>query len=134
MRTLRWNGKTWYVDNRSLAKRIRRWFFWIGGWERANSAGWDFRRDDGSLRDPTPMSFFGHKITYFGGWLQVHLRGRYFVWNWRIPAHGPDPNGDGWARGKGYAYLSRNGTPSGAHYWLWGVERWGRCLQSSGPQ
>lgn len=98
MKTWRFNGENWYCDSRSLWKRCRQWLIWLGGWEKANGAGWDF-----ALSGPAPVSIFGHKATYFGWGLQVELRQGYLVWSWR---HGHK------------IYISRNGTPDCAHHWL----------------
>jgi len=35
----KWNGEEWYKAA-PLHKRIRKWFFWLGGWEKPNCLGW----------------------------------------------------------------------------------------------
>lgn len=76
MRTLKYNGERWYVDERSLWKRCRQWLVWIGGWEKANGAGWQFTLDLGNrkkLMNPTPISLFGHAVTFFGWGGRIRL-------------------------------------------------------------
>lgn len=107
MRTLRFNGERWYVDSRSLWKRLRQWVVWVGGWERANGKGWALSTTNGRGRlwlSPTPVSFFGHRLTIYGHWIGAGRRARLVV-NFRDR----------------YAYLSVDGTPSGAYAWLWGL-------------
>ena len=36
------NSNMWYEEPH-IIKRIRKWFIWIGGLERANSTGWQFK-------------------------------------------------------------------------------------------
>lgn len=110
MNTLRFNGERWYVDRRSLWKRVRTWFVWVGGWEEANGAGWRFRIPVGSRRiwmTPTPVSFLGHRLTIFGHWFDFRVPGGVLVVNFR----------------ERHAYISRDGTPSSAHHWLWGYRK-----------
>jgi hypothetical protein len=85
MRTLKHNGECWYVDERSLWKRVRQWVMWIGGWEKPNGKGWKFTIDLGKkkrLMNPSPISFFGHFIIFYswGGHIRFK-RGCYFVWS-----------------------------------------------------
>ena len=111
MKTLRWNGERWYVDSRSLWKRVRQWVIWIGGWERANGAGWQFsikhpyRRVGRIWMGPTPVSLLGHRVTFFSHWFDFRIRSGVVVVNFR----------------ERHAYVSRDGTPNRAHHWLWGV-------------
>lgn len=47
MITYHYNGEdqVWYVRKAGVLHRIRKWFIWIGGWEKANDGGWRlFRR------------------------------------------------------------------------------------------
>jgi hypothetical protein len=108
MKTLHWNGERWYVNEQSLLKRVRRWFVWFGGWERANG-GWQLRIEYATGRKgwvhPTPVSILGHRATFFGHWMQVRWVGGWLVIDWR----------------ERHAYISSNGTPNRAHCWLWGV-------------
>jgi len=109
MKTLRWNGERWYVDTRSLWKRVRQWVIWVGGWERANGAGWQFTAGRSGGRTvwmtPTPVSLFGHRITLFGHWFDLDVPSGRLVVNLR----------------QRHAYISRDGTPNRAHHWLWGT-------------
>jgi hypothetical protein len=108
MRTLHWNGERWYVNQQSAWKRVRRWFVWVGGWERANGEGWQFRTPylgRHLWHSPTPVSVFGHRATFYGHWLQVRVSSGWLVVNFR----------------ERYAFISANGTPNQAHCWLWGL-------------
>jgi hypothetical protein len=118
MKTMRWNGEYWYEDRRSLFKRVRSWFIWVGGWEkphgnRIRDPRWAIRRDDGTVRGPTPITLFWHRLTVFNQWVSFRTRWGYVNWNFRNGTfYNPIQ--------KGYAYISRDGTPSSAHHWLWG--------------
>lgn len=119
MKTIRHNGEFWYEDKRSLWLRIRKWLFWIGGWEKLNHQTGRSRWEPVTRwSDPFPVSLLGHRFTFFSWGMQVRLPRRYFVWCYRRKpgvAYGP--------LGVGYAYLSRDGTPHEAHHWLWGWEK-----------
>lgn len=107
MRTLHWNGERWYVNERSILSRVRKWFVWFGGWERANGR-WEFRlRHVGRSLwlSPCPLSILGHRVTFYGHWMQMRWFGAWLVIDWR----------------ERHAYLSTNGTPNQAHCWLWGL-------------
>lgn len=89
----------------SLMHRLCRfrqlWLFWIGGWEKANCAGWEPRWEYG-WRELTPVTIL-RAITFYGWGLQVRLPTTIFVWSWR---------GD---RGM---FFSPDGTPGRATRWL----------------
>lgn len=117
MKTYRNNGEYWYADRRSPFQRARMWLIWFGGWEKANGTGWALRRRRfpgarTTVADPTPVSILGHRLTFFGTWLQVRLPHTYLVLRYR-----------GGYSGGPYAYLSNDGTPSRAHHWLFGAPR-----------
>ena len=38
----KFNGEKWYKAP-VWYKRLRRWFIWLGGWEKPNCTGWKFR-------------------------------------------------------------------------------------------
>jgi|GEM_PF-2473729 len=78
MKTWQFNGEYWYVNNRSLFRRIRQWFIWIGMWEKSNGQGWDWDRVF-KLKSPTPISLFGNLFTYYGWGFNVSIKGTYFV-------------------------------------------------------
>ena len=106
MRTIKWNGEQWYECNHSIAKRIRRWLIWIGGWEKANGAGWRFRTDIGKrFVTPWPVSVLDHWVTVYGKWFQLRTSQGWFVVS------------------KDRAFISHDGTPQGAHLWFWGEPR-----------
>lgn len=107
MRTLSFNGEFWYEDRTPLLKRIARWCIWFGGWETHRNGGWPLLK---RLRQEmiSPVSLFGHRLTYFGHWADMKLPGHgILVVNWR----------------ERYAFISRDGTPDSAHTWLYGWPR-----------
>lgn len=135
MKTKVWNGEYWYIDERPLLMRVRHWVIRIGGWERnpkrKAKSEWRIVRRSGldkrlRIEDPTPVSLFGHLLTF--QWFGVSWRRRkdYVCWNWR-QTMGQRP-------GKGYAYVSRNATPWAAHYWLWGWHRYYNIDEENGPR
>lgn len=92
MKTWHYNGEYWYEKNKTLLARIKEWVWWQ-----------PFKRD-------TPISLFGHRITFqhFGVQIETPWRERFCLnrertregkWRW-------------------YAYLSVDCTPSGATTWL----------------
>ena len=121
MRTWHYNGEQWYRRDWSIFHRVRHWFIWIGGWEKANGEGWKIFRWD-NIRSaiqykkfkrlfspswvmyfPAPISFFGHRFTWMGwdwGW-QLTTKFGYLVYSKK--GH-PKP----------ILYLSPDGTPSSA--------------------
>lgn len=88
-------------------RTLRKWFVWIGGWENGELGQWDqgkpawepFRR--GKLQNPTPISFFGHRITIQSRWLRVQI-GRGYL-NILFPNYVKTRYGR--------IYWSPNGTP-----------------------
>jgi hypothetical protein len=115
MITYHWNGEYWYKRNWSILKRIRHWIIWIGGWEKVNSTGWEFFTNYGKkkLKDPTPITLFGHFITIqpFGFYLSFK-RGYFVVSRSGIKKGQPTQ-----------IYLSPNGTPQGAICWFHGTSK-----------
>jgi hypothetical protein len=105
MRVYKHNGEHWYADDRSLWKRLRQWVIWLGGWELANGGGWRLRTSGGKVADPFPVSVLGHRLTVYGHWLSAVTPRGYVVVNVR----------------ERHAYVSTNGTPRGAHTWIWGA-------------
>lgn len=121
MDTWHFNGEEWYERNWSLFHRIRHWFIWIGGWEKANGEGWHILRRDNfhaaikykkykrlfsytwMFHFPAPVTFFGHRFTWMGwdwGW-QLRTKRGHLVYSKK--GH-PKP----------IMYLSPDGTPSSA--------------------
>ena len=134
MKTKVWNGEYWYFDKRPLLMRVRQWLIWVGGWEHGN------RRDGHNqwrpfrysqvdhrwhVKSPTPLSFFGHRITFQWFGVDVRRRRDYLCWHWRQRSFDRP--------GKGYAYLSHNATPWGAHHWFWGWEKYHGIDETNGP-
>jgi len=92
------NGERWWRDERPILKRARQWLVWFGGWEKANGAGWSFRRGG-----PTPISLLGHRFT-------LHR------WGWALRTRTGH-----WVRTPDALYLSIDGTPRGAVRYLVGT-------------
>ena len=109
MKTYHWNGEYWYERRWSILHHIRHWFFWIGGWEKANGEGWQLRhqRPQRKLKDPFPIALLGGRITFYGWGGQIRGLHRYLVWSRSV--------------GSLKIYLSHNGTPGGATTWIKGV-------------
>lgn len=67
-------------------KNLRQWFIWVGGWEWPELSQWDRGKPawepmrEGRIVSPTPVSLFGHRITFFGWGAQVKLRWRGRRW------------------------------------------------------
>jgi hypothetical protein len=109
MKTYHWNGERWYLRDWSIFHRIRDWFVWVGGWETANGKGWRLFIPCGNRRimmSPTPVSLFGHRITFYGwGW---NIRTRT---GWLVYTRRPERS----------LYHSTDGTPRGATVWYIGT-------------
>jgi hypothetical protein len=103
MKLYRWNSEYWYVEDRGVLARVVRWFVWSGGWDAFR--GWPLRK---RLRPHywTPVSLFGHRLTFFGWGARLRLRSGWWVISGR--------------RGR-CIYFSPDGAPSGATLWLKGV-------------
>lgn len=93
----RWNGERWCRDDMAIWRRVARWFVWLGGW--------DAHGRDAFKHGFSPVSVLGHVVTYFGHWAQAKTPWGYLVVNWR----------------ERYAFIARDGTPDGAHVWLYGA-------------
>jgi hypothetical protein len=96
MLTRHWNGEYWYENRATLAQRIKKWFWWQ------------------PLKDDTPISLFGHRITF--QWFGVDLctrRWGYFCIRWR--EREPDP------KKLRAIYISPNATPWAATDWYYGA-------------
>ena len=111
MITYKHNGEYWYADRRSAFNRARQWLIWFGGWEKAKG-GWKVRRPRPfkGLYGPTPVAILGHRVTFFGDWLQVRLPNTIFVLRLRACY-----------AGRRYAYCSHDGTPHNATVWWFGA-------------
>ena len=134
----KFNGEKWYKAP-VWYKRLRKWFIWIGGWEKPNCTGWHFRIKEtvplpkdkeicigmnrGQLTeflkdrphktrtvcwlDPTPISFFGHRITIQSFGIHLSVRSGWIVCNWKSKK----------------CYISKNGTPQDAYCWFFGTPK-----------
>lgn len=114
MKTYRDNGERWYCDDRSLFLRIRQWFVWFGGWERADNKSWEFGfktnvagREKFHFMAPFPLSLFGHRIVFYGWGCDIQLPTGHLVWS----RYGHSLQ----------VYISKDGTPQGAHHWIYGT-------------
>ena len=94
MKTVHFNGEYWYENNLSLLERVKKWFLWQPN------------RKEGILE--TPISLFGHRITFQPFGVDVSLPTRYLC------IHRDMPAGKVWR-----VYLSPNGTPWAATAWLY---------------
>jgi hypothetical protein len=92
---------------RRLVKHpLRHWLFWVGGWEEPELSQWDmglpawqpFRRigDNHLWRSPFPLAFFGSRLVFHSGFIDVRCLGGVVVIHWR-PSRG--------------VYWSRTGQP-----------------------
>jgi hypothetical protein len=79
----------------------QRWLLWVGGWEEPNCGGWRLKRSYG-WASPAPVTVL-RAFTYYGWGIDLRLPWTNLVWCWR---------GD---RG---IYLSKDGTPGRATWWL----------------
>lgn len=111
---LRFAGRMGYDDAmRRLTpwpRRLRKWFVWFGGWEVPELMQWDrgmpaweIRREDGTIRSPTPVSLFKRLTIYDAPrapWVQLRCFGGY------LTVSLVSSSSEGWR-----AYWSPNGTP-----------------------
>ena len=108
MKAYKFNGVTWYIDDRPLWSRIRRWVACVGLRELKNGGlSWE-----GEI---TPLSLFGHRITFFGHWFQAQT-----PWGWLIVKFARTETGR-MTRHLEEVFISHNGTPGCAHTWLVGT-------------
>jgi|SRR6188472_2220516 len=106
-KAFRWNGEYWYEDD-GILRRTLDWFAWFGGWQaHSPQRPWSLGRR--SLRERlrpsflTPVSFFGHRVTFYG-------------WGWEVTLWGSKL-----VKSKSALYLSPDGTPSSATVWFRGA-------------
>jgi hypothetical protein len=114
MRTFHHNGEYWYEQTRGPLARLARWVAWFGGvetWISGRRRGRDEPLFMPKISDLwrehlTPIALFGHRVT-------IQWFGVSFASPWgRVCIHRETRDGE--LRG----YISRNGTPSSAHVWL----------------
>jgi hypothetical protein len=135
MRTTEYNGEYWYHDIRPPWLRMLRWLVWMGGWEEviwtpegvttryrpryamrlALCARGHRSRRWAVWHSLTPLSLFGHKITFQSFGFHISTRRGYLCVSW--PPH-TSPGAAGWR-----VYWSPNATPSSATWWLSGAPR-----------
>lgn len=109
MRTLHYNGEYWYERTDGVAMRILDWLVWSGpvyAFLRRSPGAPRSLRD--AIADPTPVSLFGHRVTF--QWFGVDVR---TPWGFLCVHRDRD--------GRRYAYVSRDATPQGARLWLHGA-------------
>lgn len=144
----KFNGEHWYKAP-VWYKRIRKWFIWIGGWEKANCEGWRiFRKDYVPHRDKDGK-IIKEQIDKFNSLTSLAEKEEFKKKHWKVKYHLNDPTpfslfghwfvcyGWGmrfslksgyltitWSKAEGKkCYISPNGTPSKAHTWYWGAPR-----------
>ncbi len=106
-KALRWNGEYWYEDE-GMLRRALHWLAWFGGWQ-AHSPRRPWSLGHRSLRERlrpsllTPVTFFGHRVTFYG-------------WGWELRLWGSKL-----VKSKSTLYLSPDGTPSNATVWFRGA-------------
>jgi hypothetical protein len=113
MKMYRWNGERWWLDDRGFLSRVRRWFFWSGGWEShgpkmdrpERTWTWTLRQRL-APRMLAPVSLLGHRFTYYSWGMQ--WRTRHGIWVWTFGRR---------------LYRSYNGTPSEADVWVFGTPK-----------
>jgi hypothetical protein len=136
VRSFHWNGENWYAKDESIPRRFLGWLVWPGGWRapevtqaeirfegyrskpmtmRLSRHRWDilhrYRPNERiHVRSITPLSLFGHRLTFFGWGAQVKLRDR------SILVFAKNANDTEWR-----VYRSWDGTPSGAFVWYHGA-------------
>lgn len=109
MKVLKWNGEYWYVDARPVWERILSWVVWVGGWKVWREMR-RFRPEKLHLDTLAPISVLGHRLTWYGWGFDVKTpEGVLVVVMKKV----------GW--GIERAYVSRDGTPGGAHVWIVGA-------------
>lgn len=133
----KYNGEYWYKAP-PLLKRIRKWFIWIGGWERPNSTGWRFRIKTVAPKTKEQIEYCQGKTF---GEIKEYLKDKphktpTICWNTPTPiclfGHRITIQGFGvyistkqgyivWDWKHKYCYKSVNGTPSKAHVWYFGA-------------
>lgn len=139
----KYNGENWYKAP-VWYKRLRRWFVWIGGWEKANCIGWHLRH-----REKVPK--YKYQIKDFAKGMTMKEVEEYFKTNpykmktrfWHTPTpisflgHRITIQSFGiyfslrsgylviiWDKRQGRkCYISRNGTSSKAHIWFYGTPK-----------
>lgn len=97
MRTWRHNGERWHESTEPTWRRVLRWLVWLGGWESTRQLPLRLR-----LKNVTPVSLLGHRVTWYGWGGQIRTPEGWLVWE----------------RRSGQVFVSKDGTPSGAHLWL----------------
>lgn len=108
MKTYRFNGELWYVDDRPLWCRVRRWLVTVGLRELKNGR----LASEGEI---TPLTLWGGLVTFFGHWFQLRT-----PWGWLVVVFKRDAGGKA-TREVERAYISATGTPGHAHTWLVGT-------------
>lgn len=109
MKTYMFNGECWYIDDRPIWARIRRWIVSIGLREMRNGR----LSNEGPI---TPLSFLGHRLTIHGYWFNAKT-----PWGWLVVRFERHPVTNKVLPSIESVYISHNGTPGGAHVWLKGA-------------
>ena len=99
-------------------RRARRWLVWFGGWEAPHLSQWDRGLPAFKIKgSPTPLSLFGHRVTFQWFGFTVDLPGRLtrLCVYWRSGHSGPRI----WR-----VFLSPDSTSSSATHWFIGRRPW----------
>lgn len=114
MKTYKHNGEYWYEDDRSAWQRIVEWIIWLGGVRGSlrNVSREVARRPSLWFTQITPVSFLGHRVVVYHWGAELKTSEGRLVVVWR----------SGGERTL-YAFVSRNGTPQGAHEWIVGAPK-----------
>ena len=108
MKTYKFNGELWYLDERPLWTRIRRWLMCLGTKELKSGR---LSKDGEWL----PAGFLGHRLNLYGHWFDVRT-----PWGYLVVVFQRDERGRR-TRTIERAFISPNGTPQHAHTWLVGT-------------
>lgn len=142
----KFNGESWYKAP-TLLKRIRKWFIWIGGWEKANCSGWHFRHKEiapkfpeqyeeikgmniGEMKDYLKDKPHRYVTTFWYNPLPISLFGHRFTIQpfgvyLRLSSEYLVFSWNQRRKGKIVfrMYRSKNGTPQDAHVWYFGTPK-----------
>jgi len=102
MRTLKYNGEFWYEDTTALWARVLTWVFWMGG----------------PSGNRTPISLFGHFVTFYDWGMDVRTPEGRLVVSWLGLSRDIR-----WRSKPAEVYISKDGTPGRAHIWIVGASR-----------
>ncbi|MDM8310783.1 hypothetical protein QUW36_01805 [Clostridium cadaveris] len=137
----KYNGEKWYKAP-AWYKRLRRWFIWIGGWEKANCSGWHLRYREKVPKYTSQTKDFakGMNVSELEEYYKTHpykMKTRFWYTPTPISLFGHRITIQDFGiylstRNRGYlvwnwndkkCYVSPNGTPSNAIKWYFGTPK-----------